>query len=488
MTHRSSYKYDEIMKYQKINNFIPQSLISLCYSDMISYVPDLSSFDVQVNEIISSITKGDNPNNIIFRNFVKFYVNKINHTTYTEYLEKLKALDYSSKDNLQFLATELIICSIRCPISVKGFTFKEDYRSVPEICVDIVKQFSILTIKDMTDVSISFKEEILKICRQFFFDFVDLNRSLDENNENTSDNYKGFMTFMGLLYSRGIINIKVVIDCIDMIKRTIFNTECKYVKHESIKDDVIHSCIEHNEKLQGYKKSVDSKIGNSICYFDCNTCAIPSETNIYMTYRKHIECLNFHKGYEHLILHVINSLDNRINDNMANYKNKLDHINNLNTWNEEIIKDNINDNLQLYICNKKISDYVKDYTDSNATFETISNMYKIFGNKKLGLNKIKEILKDDIELAQKNYETVCISIDKLCESLDILIKLHQEFISYNQYYKSPNKNQSVAPFKPHIIITHNSIGTSLNKLHSKLDTLNKYKTTYIPVSTSFTKL
>jgi hypothetical protein len=487
---RSSYKYDEFKKYQKINNYLPQSLVSLCYQDIASYFPDVSSFDEQLNEIISSITKGDNPNNIVFRNFVKFYVNKINQTTYLEYLEKLKALDYSSRENVQFLGTELIVCSLRCPISVKGFTFQEDnkYKSVPEICADIVKQFSTFVIKESSGdgMDINFKEELLKITRQFFFDFVDLTKSLDENNENTSDNYKGFMTFMGLLYSRGILNIKVVIDCMDMIKRTIFNTECKCDKHEATGTETVeHTCTEHTEKLQGSKKQLDSKISKSICYFDCNKCTPISETNILVTFRKHVECLNLHKGYEHLMTHVINSLDHRITDNLVNHKSKLDYINTISNYINDMKKEHIRDSLAVYISNKKISDYIMDYDDKEVTFGSIDNFYKLFGDKKAAMLRLNEILDDDLVIGKKNYETACTSLDKLCECLDTLIRSHQEFISLNQYYRSPNKNQLVAPFKPHVVITHNSIGASLNSLHSKLESVNTYKTVYISVAASF---
>jgi hypothetical protein len=58
-----------------------------------------------------------------------------------------------------------------------------------------------------------------------------------------------------------------------------------------------------------------------------------------------------------------------------------------------------------------------------------------------------------------------------------MVKSHQEIIQLNQYYKSLNKNQLVAPFRPYVIITHNSIGANLNKLQEKLSKDNpvKYK-------------
>jgi hypothetical protein len=237
----------------------------------------------------------------------------------------------------------------------------------------------------------------MKICQQYFLDFVDLNKSLDENNENTSDNYKGFMTFMGLLYSRGVINIKVVIDCLDSIKRSIFCTECKCETHTGLNslNKGKHTCLIYSEKLSGYKRSIDNKICNTICYSDCNECDLPSEENPLTTYRKHIECINLHKGYEHLLVHVTHSLDLRINELISNYNEK------------------------------------KNLTDEQS-------------------------------------KSIVTAMEKLHEYLDVIISSHQEIVHLNKCYKSINKNQMVTPLRPHVMITHNSLGNSLAKLKEKI--------------------
>lgn len=399
-TQRSlSYQYDEFMKYQQINNVLPQHLVPYCVQDASHHMPNISTFDDQLSSIISSITKGDNPNNVVFKNFVKFYVNMINQGNFDEYLQKLRALDYSSREHIHFLGSELIICAIRCPISVKGFTFQEEskYKSVPEICADMAKQFSSLLVKS-ENVGADFHAEIMKICQQYFLDFVDLNKSLDENNENTSDNFKGFMTFLGLLYSRGIINIKVVIDCLDSIKRSIFCTECKCQQHCESNAKNKHNCPTHSDKLSGYKKSLDNKISNIICYNDCNECETPTEATPLVTYRKHIECINLHKGYEHLLVHVTHSLDSRISELIANYNEK-----------------------------KNSSD----------------------------------------EKSKEQCNSILSAMEKLHEYLSIIMNSHQEIIQLNKCYKSMNKNQLVAPLRPYVIITHNSLGNGLNKLNDK---------------------
>lgn len=463
MSQRSlSYQYGEIMQYQTINNTLPQHLVPYCIQETNCRGPDLSLFDEQLSEIISSITKGDNPNIIVFRNLIKFYVNKIHQANYQEYLQKLKSLDYSSKENIHYLGSELIICALKCPISVKGFTFQEDpkYKSVPEICADIAKQFSVFLIKGESG-NISFHEELMKMCQQYFYDFVDLNKSLDENNEHTSDNYKGFMTFMGLLYSRGIINIKVVIDCIDTIKKSIFCCDCKSENHCSQQK---HSCSDFHEKLTGNKKSVDNKLGKSICYYDCNKCNKPSIDNPITTLRKHIECVNLHKGYEHLLTHVIHSLESRVSDLAEGMGNKSKCVSNLENLLENVKKSGLTEKAKEYITLKN--------TENNTSITT--DMKK---------EDAVAYFTNELTELQANYNNTVNALEKLCEYLDTIIKSHQEFVHLNQCYKSVNKNQLVSPFRPHVVIIHNSLGNNLNKLHEKLSKYNqKYTTKYKQVS------
>lgn len=311
-----SYQFDEFMKYQSLNNVLPQQLVSYCVQDVVgsSYnMPNIAMFTDQLNTIIASITKGDNPNDVVFKNFVKFYINTIHQGNYDDFLEKLKSLEYTTNENIHFLSSELIICAMRCPMSVKGFTIQENsnIKSIPEICADIAQYFSTHIVKSDT-CPVGFNDEMLKLCKTYFMDFVDLHKSMDENNENTSDNYKGFMTFMGLLYSKGFINIKIVIDCLDSIRKTIF---CAESADTSFTEN--HNCPVIGSKLSGYGKNITSKIMNTVCYHDCNESIEPSEDYLQTTIRKQIECINLYKGYEHLLTHVIQSLDVKLDNVIA---------------------------------------------------------------------------------------------------------------------------------------------------------------------------
>lgn len=420
-----SYQYDEIMKYQAVNNKLPQKLVMLCSGEICNNnMPSLHSYDDQLSEIIVNITKGINPNSVVFRNFVRYYVSMIAPSTYNDFLKKLKALDYTSKENIHFLASELIICAIKSPLSINGLTPQDDQnlKSVPEICADVAKHFSQFMIENESSTIIQFHDEITKICQQYFLDFVDMNKSMDENNEDTADNYKGFMTFMGLLYSRGVVNIKAVVSCIDTIKRAIYATKCDCLSHSTFGGH--HNCCEHSDvQLTGSKtkNQTDNKLSKIICYYDCNKCTTPTEEKPLVTFRKQIECMNLHKGYEYLIKHVSRSLDMRSDDLLKSLMEKQ-------------------------ISLGEITKIYNETTDLTPELET------------------------ELKNATDARDNVLAILEKLCGFVDIIIKSHQEMINLNRCYISASlvRTKYVPPFKPHSILNHNEIGRNLNKLQDKL--------------------
>lgn len=420
-----SYQYDEIMKFQKENNLLPKELVTYCIYDTNNNMPNLDNFEDTAHEIIDSVTKGIDQNVKIFRNYVKLYVNTINQSNYNDFLEKLKDLDYTNKENIHFLASELIVGSIRCAVSVRGFTFEEDpkFKTVPEVCADVAQHFSTCFSKGDTG-EINFHNEINGICQQYFIDFLDMNKSMDENNEDTSENYKGFMTFMGLLFSRSVINIKIVVNCMDMIKRAIYATSCIAMEHMVLSND--HNCCKNSvHKMTGTKKQQKNELSKLLCYFDCNKCPHPTETNPFVTHHKHIECINLHKGYCHLLNHVVRSLDVRSSNLIKTIEMKTQLTKNENVTEAELL---------------------------TFTKERDSNL---------------EVL------------------EKLCEFVNIIIKSHQEMINLNKCYNSissslQTKTRYVAPLKPHSVLEHNGIGSQLNKLQEKLSvhvkqTMSKYE-------------
>jgi hypothetical protein len=395
-----SYQYDEFVKYKQINNILPQHLVPFCSHETSKDVyPDISVFGETLNNIISSITMGADPNNSILKNRIKIYVGMVHQGNYEEYLLKLQEQSYFSKENIHFLLTELIICAASFPISIKGFQEDPKHKSVPEVCADILKQF-IKRVETIDDKQYSFHNELMKLCQQFFSDFVDLNKSLDENNLHTAEGYFGFMTVMGLLYARNIIGNRVVTDCLETIKRSIFCSS------NLPKQLTSHNCEENCSKLMGYKKNIDNKLSKCICFFDCEISP-PSEENLLETHRKSIECSNLYKGYEHLLSHVISSLG-KIEEAITNLKSA-----------------------QMQLENAKQS--AENYTELKTNYENANN-----------------------------------AIIKYGDFVNTLIKIHQQMIDLNKYYRSLNKTQLIAPFKTPILLTHNNMGGKLNKIRDML--------------------
>jgi hypothetical protein len=392
MTEKISYEYDEFIKHQQNNTAMPRQLNTYCAYENNSSHSDISEFGGVMRNITSILKKGDDPNDVGFRNYVKFLINSINQDNYSDVITKLNNIDTQSEKNIHFLITELNICAIRCPISVKGFTFQEDpkYKCVPELCADVIKHF--------VGTNSMFHDMVMKLCQQRFLDFVDVTKSLDENNENMSDNFKGFMTFMGLLYSRGIINLKTIIDCMNTIRKSIY---CSKSSGNIKKED--HTCKKFIKKLSGNKTNK-----SLICFSDCNLSETPTEEKYRTTIRKHIECINLHKGYEHLMSHVIKSLT------------------------------------------KKATDLEKNISNTNNSEETT--------------------------------ESLKIVINKLSTYMDEVTHIHQDIMTLNRCYRSPHKNQNVFPLRPYIIITHNSLGTDMNKI---TDLIKSHSTIevkeYVPV-------
>jgi len=294
----------------KHNNTVDPELQLYFYKDNRKIEkPNLNIYLDNMQHIISIIMNTNNTEEVEFKSYIKYCINTLNKKNYEEYAEKILLLDFSTKDNfstedkVNFLANNLIICAMRCPIGVKGLNKNDTVNVKPicEICANLILFFS-----EKINNTVSFKEKFLRLCRMYFTDFMSLLKSMDENNEDTADNYKGFMTLMGLMYRKGIISSKIIFECIDSIKRTIFNSKINY-KTEQITTTITR----HHEKMFGYLKKFDDDLYNSIVYFDSNI----NQDN-YICYRNQMECTNFYKGYENLMNNVIYNMDDT---NIANY-------------------------------------------------------------------------------------------------------------------------------------------------------------------------
>jgi hypothetical protein len=294
---RLRYRFEDFMKYKNVNDEMIQQLIPYIDKEQNPIQITLEHYKMEMENIISSIIRGDNPNDVILRNQIKFYINTINKNNFNEYVIKIKQINFSSLHNIDFLIMEIIFCVIRCSIAFKGFDIKErQHSTIPEICADLSKELASCKIKINTEgkeQEIDFHMEFLKMCQIFFTQFMDNDKLMDEHNSQNSDNYKGFMTFLGLLYENNVISNGIIIKCIDTIIDTIF-------------------------------KNTDG-----ICL------------------RSQTECGNFYKGYEFLCRLIIEHLKK----NQLNEKNKL-FVNDLIKKHHEISE--INKNIKAIDIKKQI--------------------------------------------------------------------------------------------------------------------------------------
>jgi hypothetical protein len=293
-----SYPFEEFISHQKTNCILPQHLERLCGEAFAK--PTISIYSEPLYEIISTILQGQDPNDINIKNQIKYCIIALDSSRYDAQLEKIKQLSIKNKSNCIFLATELINCITTCPLSVKGFIFKSDTtdnKSIPEVCADLIRDYGTYD-KNIND-SLNFTIELLKIANEKFKLYMSDDISMDENNVYTSESYKGFMTFIGLMYSHNIIGSEIVTQCLTKIKNVLFFTE--------------------NQK---YKRS------------QC-------------------ECANYYKGYEFLLSHINNHISSIINkipiaesneiseDDVIHIKKLCTHINNILIVHNELISLNL---------------------------------------------------------------------------------------------------------------------------------------------------
>lgn len=452
-----SYKYEEFMSYQEVNNVLPKSLQVYCVKEYDSRVPQINNFADQVNDIITIITKGDDPNDLIFKNKIKFFTNTIGQNNYETYLSELKKINYGSKTNVQFLITELIRCSIICRIACTGYNLeeKDTFKQVPEVCADILKQLSSFVIKSnsKTTEDINFNTEILSVCRHFFNSYIDPKRSMDEHNTYNADNYKGFMTFMGLLYERNILSNKIVIDCLGIIRNIIYtNTSTKDI--------------------------------------DPNTSKIISR-------RDNTECGNFHKGYEHLLNHMLHSIKIKTPELLKIFLEKEKIINGTNELVKKIdesgvVNSDVLNILDSFIAEKTFQNIVQklnknnfsqDELDSlttlnineNIVFKSVNELkYHLQNNENIFKKIIIDILLNENIILRTLTNNIRSTIIKNIEAFNQCVQIHQDIRTLNGKYLSHDSSKHlVQPLRKYMELTHDVQGETINKIADYLERIQQ---------------
>lgn len=430
-----SYSLEEFIKYRNMNKDPLQELEVYRWTNKNLHDLSLKNYSDEMKMIITTINSGKNTNDVIFINDVKYLINTINKKNYGDYLSKFKKMDFSSKENVQFLAHELIVGTMRCPIAIKGiYQSNQENKSLSELLVSAIKYFCVNILKDKgvngekNGNSVNFKDELLKISHKFFVGFVDLTKSMDQSNENTFDNYKGFMTLLGLMFEQGIIPQKILIGCVDSIMRSIFCSKVNNVSAQIINETTIH-----HEKMFGYKNKIDKDLQNHIVYYD--TPSLEDEEPI--CYRSQIECSNIYKGYENLINHIIHGTENKITDlqkKMKSHKTNLVKI-------------------------KELYNNVKNGTIEKNVLREIPKYSKIESN-----DEILELILKEIEESENEILSIPTQYERYKQFIKQIILSHDKITLLNNKFVALNKQQKVQPLKHHITIIHKEKAEKLEEL------------------------
>jgi hypothetical protein len=203
----------------------------------------------EVGGIIDSFMNGRNPNDILFKNSIIEALNNITQRNYQTVITNLKSLNFIKSEHFITLANDLLICAMTDITGVKGINVPQGQISSSEIFVLVASDFFPLMLTD-NDKNIKFSSVFLDLCKRHFDDFCDPLKPLDHNNLYRVDNFKGFTNFLGLLYSKGLINNFVVADCLSRLVNLIYNTTWGQAESENVYEGyrrIMNNTLKHIE-------------------------------------------------------------------------------------------------------------------------------------------------------------------------------------------------------------------------------------------------
>jgi hypothetical protein len=243
-----SYNIDELMKYKDYNYMLPPNLKPFC-NDIGGTVYFRDGMIKEVGGIIDSFMNGRNPNDILFKNSIIEALNNITQRNYQTVITNLKSLNFIKSEHFITLANDLLICAMTDITGVKGINVPQGQISSSEIFVLVASDFFPLMLTD-NDKNIKFSSVFLDLCKRHFDDFCDPLKPLDHNNLYRVDNFKGFTNFLGLLYSKGLINNFVVADCLSRLVNLIYNTTWGQAESENVYEGyrrIMNNTLKHIE-------------------------------------------------------------------------------------------------------------------------------------------------------------------------------------------------------------------------------------------------
>jgi len=212
-----SYGLEQFMHYKDLNMYLPINVKPLCH-DLGGTLLLRNIILEEVGQVIETFTSGKNPNDIIFKNCIIEYLNKINQKNYNNFVDLLKKLSFSKYEHFATFSLDLLQRAMTDATAIKGIDMPEGQKSLSEIYADVVTEFSQLMMKDENDREIRFIVIFMDHCQKYFNDFIDPIKPLDSNNQYRVDNYKAYMNFLGILFEKQIVSHRVILICLTKLK------------------------------------------------------------------------------------------------------------------------------------------------------------------------------------------------------------------------------------------------------------------------------
>lgn len=218
-----TYCLDDFMKYKDMNNYLPVNLKPIC-NEIGGTVILRDLILKEVGLVIDSFNSGKNPNDVIFKNSIIEFLNKINQKNYQTIIDGLTNLTYTKPEHYVVLSYDILLRAMTDMTAVKGIEMPTGQKSLSELYADIVMEFQNHTV-NYNNTDIKFITVFLDNCQKLFVDYMDSKKVLDNNNQYRVDSYKGFMNFLGLLFTNRILSHKIILSCLNKVKDLMMSKE-----------------------------------------------------------------------------------------------------------------------------------------------------------------------------------------------------------------------------------------------------------------------
>jgi hypothetical protein len=265
-----TYDLDTFMKYKDMNNYLPVNLKPIC-NEIGGTVILRDLILKEVGLVIDSFNSGKNPNDVIFKNYIIEFLNKINQKNYQTIIDGLKNLTYTKPEHYVVLGSDILLRAMTDMTAVKGIEMPSGQKSLSELYADIVNEFQNHTVTH-NNTEIKFLTLFLDNCQKLFVDYMDSKKVLDNNNQYRVDSYKGFMNFVGLLFTNKILSHKIILSCLNKVKDLMMSkewagwgqTECEniYDGYKKLISYVVAMYINKKDMNESDKEYVNSVLEN----------------------------------------------------------------------------------------------------------------------------------------------------------------------------------------------------------------------------------